>query len=120
MCVFFVNKISIIELIMVKALETIADLATAIKVPGGVVIDFGAPWCGPCRMIAPKFDELSLQNPTIGFYSVNIDSAQEIAEQLQIASVPTFMFFYDGKYVSSVTGASLGAIVAELKKLNPV
>eukprot|EP00734_Pompholyxophrys_sp_LG126_P000071 Pompholyxophrys_sp_v1_NODE_3_length_18401_cov_4.332280.p16 type:complete len:107 gc:universal NODE_3_length_18401_cov_4.332280:13810-13490(-) len=102
---------------MVKALESIIDLTTAVKVPGGVVIDFGAPWCGPCKAIAPKFEALSLQYPTIAFYGVNIDAATEIAEQLQITSVPTFMFFYGGKYVSSVTGANLAGINEELKKL---
>lgn len=102
---------------MVKALETIADLAAAVKVPGGVVIDFGAPWCGPCRAIAPKFEELSVQNPGIGFYAVNIDAAHEISEQLQITSVPTFMFFNAGKYVSTVTGANMAKIIEELSKI---
>ena len=102
---------------MVKALETVAELATAVKVPGAIVIDFGAPWCGPCKVIAPKFEELSIQYPTVGFYTVNIDAAEEIAQQLSIESVPIFMFFYDGKYVSKVMGANMSAIIAEVKKL---
>jgi thioredoxin 1 len=102
---------------MVKELNTFSELVSAVNISGGVVIDFSTPWCGPCRVIAPKFDALSLRYPTVKFYSVNIDAAEEIAQQLQITSVPTFMFFNSGKHVSSVSGANIAKITEEVIKL---
>jgi thioredoxin 1 len=68
------------------------------------VIKFGAPWCGPCKMIAPVLDSLSLTIENVTFGDVNIDENSELAEKFNIMSVPTTLIFKNG----SVAKQSLG------------
>ena len=70
-----------------------------------VVIDFWAPWCGPCRGFAPVFERVAQANPDIVFAKVNTDEEQEIAEHFQIRSIPTLMVFRDQIIVFSQPGA---------------
>lgn len=102
---------------MSKSLKTIEDLSAAIKVPGGVVVDFGAKWCGPCRAINPVFDELSKKYTKVAFYKVDIEEASEMVEMLQISGVPTFIMFYGGKQVAAFAGASATRLTEEVMKL---
>ncbi len=73
---------------------------------GVAAIDFWAPWCGPCKMIAPLIDELSQEMPDIKFAKVNIDDNQEIAVKYNVMSIPTVIVFKDGKPVSSTVGVA--------------
>jgi thioredoxin 1 len=77
---------------------------TVLKNPT-VVIDFWAPWCGPCRGFAPVFERVAEANPDIVFAKVNTDEEQEIAEHFQIRSIPTLMVFRDKIIVFSQPGA---------------
>jgi len=71
-----------------------------------VLVDFFATWCGPCRMMAPTIDEVSQEMAgTASVYKLDIDEAPQIAQQLGIMSVPTFMVFKDGKVASQTIGA---------------
>lgn len=72
---------------------------------GIVVVDFFATWCGPCKMLAPVFEELGneMQNEA-KFVKVDIDQSLEIAQQFNISTVPTMMIFKDGKPVESLVG----------------
>lgn len=82
-----------------------ATFAETISGEGITVIDFWAPWCGPCRMLAPIFEEVA---NTIGdratFAKVNIDDNSDAASQYGVRSIPTLMIFKSGKLVSTKTG----------------
>lgn len=70
-----------------------------------VVIDYWAPWCGPCRGFAPVFEKVAERNPDLVFAKVNTDEEQEIAAHFQIRSIPTLMVFRDQIIVFSQPGA---------------
>ena len=70
-----------------------------------VVIDFTATWCGPCQRIAPYFEQLNNQyHSRCNFYKVDVDEGDDIAQFCQIAQMPTFKIYYQGKEVKSVCG----------------
>lgn len=70
---------------------------------GVVVVDFFATWCGPCKMLAPVFDEAS-QEVDATFVKVDIDQSLEIAQRFNITTVPTMMIFKNGQKVDSMVG----------------
>ena len=70
-----------------------------------VIVDYWAPWCGPCRGFAPVFEKVSEAHPDVVFAKVNTDEEQEIAGHFQIRSIPTLMVFRDQIIVFSQPGA---------------
>ena len=84
-----------------------------------IVVDCYAPWCGPCKLIAPYFAGLSI-NPSYAhvlFIKVNVEEAPEIAEFLEVAAMPTFYFFKNGQKVDKFCGASSDDLCQALDKL---
>ncbi len=69
-----------------------------------VVIDFWAPWCGPCRMFAPTFEAASEQYPDVVFAKVNTEDQQELAAAFNIRSIPTLMVFREQVILFSQAG----------------
>jgi thioredoxin 1 len=71
-----------------------------------VIVDFWAPWCGPCKMVGPEVEKMALaQAGKARFVKVNVDEAGEIAMRYGIMSIPTLAKFEGGKLVSQVVGA---------------
>lgn len=70
-----------------------------------VIVDYWAPWCGPCRGFAPVFEKVAEMHPDVVFAKVNTDEEQEIAAHFQIRSIPTLMVFRDQVIVFSQPGA---------------
>lgn len=70
-----------------------------------VMVDFWAPWCGPCRMVAPVVEELSDDyDGKVNFVKINVDNSPKIASQYGIMSIPTLMVFKGGKPVDTIIG----------------
>ncbi len=70
-----------------------------------VIIDFWAPWCGPCQQFGPVYEEMSEKYPDIVFAKVNTEDQQDIAAQFNIRSIPTLMVFRDQIILYSEAGA---------------
>jgi thioredoxin 1 len=71
-----------------------------------MLVDFWAPWCGPCRMVSPIIEQLSREySGKVAFGKVNVDENQKIAASLGIQSIPTLMIFRNGKAVDVMVGA---------------
>ena len=69
-----------------------------------VIVDFYADWCGPCKRLAPIFEELSKEVDEVSFYKVNVEDASELAAQFSVQSIPTLILFKGGEPVDRVMG----------------
>ncbi|KAE8306798.1 thioredoxin [Aspergillus transmontanensis] len=84
---------------------------------GPVVVDCFAEWCGPCKAIAPKLAGFSKQYTDAKFYKIDVDQLSNVAAELGVRAMPTFILFKDGVKVSDVVGANPPALEAGIKTL---
>ena len=88
------------------------------KHPGVSVVDFWATWCGPCRMIAPILEQLSVEyEGKVRVAKLDVDTNQKTSMRFNVRSIPTLLFFKDGKVVDQVIGAvPKAALVAKFQQ----
>jgi thioredoxin 1 len=93
---------------MAHTLSEVTDnnfTAEVIEADTPVLVDFWAPWCGPCRVVAPVLEEIAGERPDLRIVKLNVDENQQTAAQYQVLSIPTLILFKGGAPVKTVVGA---------------
>ena len=101
---------------MVKKLNNQNFTDEVLNATGTVLVDFYADWCGPCKMLSPVVDEISLERSDVSVCKVNVDKSTDLAGKYNVMSIPTLIVFRNGKETTRLIGYKpKEAILAELK-----
>ena len=79
-----------------------------------VLVDFWAPWCGPCRMVSPIVDEIAEENAAIKVAKINIDEQPQLASQYGVMSIPTLLVFENGDVIEKAVGARNKSFILQM------
>lgn len=100
----------------VLKINNLGALNNSINKPSLSVIDFSATWCKPCKRIAPVVNNLSNIYKNCSFYKIEIDKVDDIGKIYDIRSLPTFIFFKNGKVIDRISGIDTIILVNKIKK----
>ncbi len=90
--------------------------AEVLEAEGAVLVDFWAPWCGPCRVIAPSLEEINEERDDVTVVKLNVDENQSTAAKYDVMSIPTLIVFKNGQPAKKIIGAMpKQRLVAELE-----
>src|SRR3954466_2666623 len=93
---------------MAGTLKDVTDAnfqAEGLEAEGPVLVDFWAPWCGPCRVVAPVLEEIAQERDDLRIVKLNVDENQQTAANFEVLSIPTLILFKGGQVAKKVIGA---------------
>ena len=93
---------------MAGSLNDVTDTnfqAEVLEADKPVLVDFWAPWCGPCRVVAPVLEEIAAERDDLRIVKLNVDENQQTAAAFEVLSIPTMILFKDGQVAKKVIGA---------------
>ncbi|MCJ1312239.1 Cytoplasmic thioredoxin isoenzyme 2 [Agyrium rufum] len=100
----------------VHNLTSLGDFQKALQDPTPMIIDCYATWCGPCKVIAPKVVEFAKTYDSARFFKLDVDEVPEVAQELGIRAMPTFVVFKNGELFETVVGMNPPGLEAAVKK----